>query len=582
MIVYFADRIMNILGSASTSLPKGLTITEDKKTEEIETGVAVFECTIPYDSETLREVEVCTAVGNYILRSDDGENEFYTIIETEKNTNAQEIYLYAEDAGMDLLNEIVGDYAASEAYPISHYINKFANDTGFVIGVNEAEGLNRKLSWEGEATAAARIASVATQFDNCEVSYSFDAKGLQITNKYINIYKKRGKDAGVQLRLNRDVNQIVTKKSIADLATSLQVTGGTPEDSEDPITLKGYEYDDGDMYVTSGGRLNSRNALTRWSRYVWEGEPNQQAGYTGHIIAQYSYDTTSQSELCNRAVSHLKEVCEVAVNYEIELSRLPDNVKIGDTVYIIDEQGELFLSSRVLKLETSRCNNTQAMTLGEYLIKSSGISEKVTDLAEQFAENAQSAKRAIAIANAAKDAAGEASEDAAANAENISAASLGITQLTESFSNLVTGANDESLMTQTEDGWVFNFAEYQKAISDAADSIAGLSSSASVMSSKVDILNQTVENLGEYTDYIHFGTENEKPCIILGETDSEFKVIITNTEIRFMEGSATPASISNETLNIEKAEIKEELRQGSFAWVARSNGNYGLVWKGDE
>ena len=42
MIIYFADRAMNILGSASTGLPKGLMITNDKKTEEISEGVAIF------------------------------------------------------------------------------------------------------------------------------------------------------------------------------------------------------------------------------------------------------------------------------------------------------------------------------------------------------------------------------------------------------------------------------------------------------------------------------------------------------------------------------------------------------------
>ena len=52
MIVYFADRQMNILGMGSTELREGLTIANDKKTEEIETGVAIFECDIPYDSST--------------------------------------------------------------------------------------------------------------------------------------------------------------------------------------------------------------------------------------------------------------------------------------------------------------------------------------------------------------------------------------------------------------------------------------------------------------------------------------------------------------------------------------------------
>lgn len=36
MIIYFADRRMNILGQASTALPEGLCIKNDKKTEEVE------------------------------------------------------------------------------------------------------------------------------------------------------------------------------------------------------------------------------------------------------------------------------------------------------------------------------------------------------------------------------------------------------------------------------------------------------------------------------------------------------------------------------------------------------------------
>lgn len=74
MIIYFADRAMNILGSASTGLPKGLMITNDKKTEEISEGVAIFECNLDYDfansnKDEKQEVDVkkLAAVGNFIL-----------------------------------------------------------------------------------------------------------------------------------------------------------------------------------------------------------------------------------------------------------------------------------------------------------------------------------------------------------------------------------------------------------------------------------------------------------------------------------------------------------------------------------
>ncbi len=39
MIIYFANRSMEIQGSASTGLPGGFTVVEDTKTEEIETGI---------------------------------------------------------------------------------------------------------------------------------------------------------------------------------------------------------------------------------------------------------------------------------------------------------------------------------------------------------------------------------------------------------------------------------------------------------------------------------------------------------------------------------------------------------------
>lgn len=401
MIIYFTDRKMNVLGQASTSLPQGLTVVADKKTEDIETGIAIFECEIPYDAKTLEEVKKCCEVGNYILRKHENENEFYTIIESEKDTKNQSIYIYCEDAGLDLLNEVVGPYTADKAYSIDYYINKFAYDSGFVIGINEASDLSRKLSWDGEATAAQRIRSVATQFDNCEISYSFDIDNLIITKKIINIYKKKGKDIGVQLRLNKEIDRIITKTSIANLATGLEVTGGIPDNAENPITLNGYKYDDGDFYV-SGNRLLSRKALQIWSRYLWAKEPSQVSGEVGHIVQQYSYDTTSQSELFNRALSELKKIREIEVNYDVDISKLPDNVKIGDRVNIIDDAGSLYLSTRLLKLEASIADKNKKSILGEHLIKGSGIAQKVIDLANKFSQNAQSAQRALEIANQAK------------------------------------------------------------------------------------------------------------------------------------------------------------------------------------
>lgn len=377
MILYFADRHMNVLGQASTELPKGLYISDDLKTEEVEAGVATLEFTLNYTASTRNNAKQYGSVGNYILRKNGDEQEFYTIITSEENIFKQEVEIYAEDAGMDLLNETVGEYKADKAYPASYYVEKFSDDSGFEIGINEVSNYNRKLSWEGETTASERILSVATQFD-AEVSYTFEIDRLKIKHKYINLHKKRGVDQGRELRINREVKNIIVKSSVEDLATALSVTGGYPEDSETPINLKGYKYDDGDIYL-SGSTIYSRSAVAKWSRYL-----SEKGNGTGHIVQTYTYDTLSQSELCNRAVSKLKKIYDAAVSYEVELAYLPDGIKIGDTVNIVDDAGELYLSARIMKLESSICNDEYTATLGEYKLKSSGISEKMESLAAQF------------------------------------------------------------------------------------------------------------------------------------------------------------------------------------------------------
>lgn len=387
MIIYFADRHMKVLGQASTGLPSGFSIRKDEKIEETDTGVASFSCYIAFEDKDRLAVEAMTDAGNYLLRKNDDENEFYTIIDSEVDPESHEVYIYAEDAGLDLLNEIADPYEATEAHPIAWYVEKWTEDSGFEIGINEIPNLTRKLKWDGESTITERLASVATQFDNAEISYSFDIDGLIITNKYINIHKKRGKDIGDELRINNHLNNIIVKKSVANLATALRVTGGTPDGQEDPITLKGYSYDDGDFYVDSNGILKSRKAVERWSRYCWE---KKIPGYEGHIEKTYSYDTTNKQTLCAHAVTELKSICEMEVNYEANIAILPDTVKIGDRVNIVDDNGELYVSARLLQLKTSIVEGTRKATFGEYLIKDSGISDKVEALAAQFAEIAKS------------------------------------------------------------------------------------------------------------------------------------------------------------------------------------------------
>ena len=553
MIVYFANRNMQILGQASTNLPNGYAISEDLKTEDIESGVATFSCRIGFDAANRAALEEMTEAGNYLLRSNGGENEFYTIIETEIDTKNRDIYIYAEDAGLDLLNEIADEFEATESHTAEWYVSKYIADSGFEIGINEIPASStRKLKWEGESTVTERLASIATQFGGFEVSYSFAIRGMEITNKYINLYQQRGKDVGEQLRLNRDIDRIVTKKSVADLATAFVCTGGTPDDAEKPITLSGYKYDDGDFYV-SGDRLYSRKAAEKWSRYVWNKEPNQLAtGNKGHIVRPYSYDTTSQATLCAHAITELKKVCDMAINYEVDITAL--DAKIGDRINIVDDAGELYLSTRILMLETSVVDKKQTATLGEHLIKSHGISQKVADLAAQFAKESQSTARALAIANNAKLAADNAQEQANTAVENATNAQ----KAAENATSAANTAQESATQAQTAAD------NAQTAVDKVEESITSLETTVTEASTAAQNAQKAADEATAKADEAKTAAANAEVNASTAKTEAETAKATAESAIskaETAEGTAntakTEAESAKETAEAAKADAEQ-------------------------
>ena len=164
--------------------------------------------------------------------------------------------------------------------------------------------------------------------------------------------------------------------------------------------------------------------------------------------------------------------------------------------------------------------------------------------------------------------------------ERVATAETLIHQLSDSISMLVVDGNGQSLMTQTDTGWTFSTSELQSAVNDISENLSALTTEIGDVNSTVDVLQQAVDDLGIIGEYVQIGTYEGEPCIELGESDSDFKLRITNTRMLFMEGTNVVAYISNQSLHIRKAVIEEELQQGEFVWKARSNGNLGLIWKG--
>jgi phage minor structural protein len=386
MIIYFADRDLEILGNASTRLPDGFRIHNDLTVEEIDTGVNTFSCVISYTQDDRADLEPMVAEGNYILKQsargddDNAYDSVYQIIEVECDTSTQEYSIYAEDAGLDLLNTLCP--AVTLTGNIGQMMNYFLpND--WSLNPMDVPTTSRTYTWDGESTCTERLLSVANLW-GCELYYSFVIDRLQITDRVVNVIEKRGNQEAIpQLRLNYDLKKIYWKKSIAELVTALAVTGGTPDGSDNPINLKGYNYSytdpsTGEVYRvdTATGQMRNETAMAKWSSAI---DPD------GLWVGSFQFDTTDKATLAGQARAYLQRHSQVEVTYEVDFEKLPDDIQIGDRVNIIDEDGELYLEARLLRIETCEAEDTQTATIGEYILRDSGISDKVAQMASELA-----------------------------------------------------------------------------------------------------------------------------------------------------------------------------------------------------
>lgn len=402
MIIYFADRMIDILGSASTSHNSRFVIVEDTKTEDSETGIGTFEFKVAFSDDNRLELEAMMKAGNCVLRAEsqsgegnesdryviDSSRDFFTITETEIDVQDRTIYAYAEDVGLDLINDLAPAKEYTSAADIETYINDFALNSGFTIRDNEIPGETRKLSWDSESTVSKRLQDIAESFD-CDISFAFEVQGLAVTEKYIDITDADGNETDVILYMDKDISNITVKESINNLATALYATG------KDKLTLSGYTYDDGDFYV-NGKYLFSRQALENWRRYAWK------PGSSGDIYREYSCEATTKLRLCEMAMEQLKIMREPEINYEVDIRKTDVPVSVRDRISVVDDKGELYLSAKVLQLETSVTSGTKKATLGDYIMQEAGISDKVMQLASGFSELSKTRYIWIAYAEDAK------------------------------------------------------------------------------------------------------------------------------------------------------------------------------------
>lgn len=156
-----------------------------------------------------------------------------------------------------------------------------------------------------------------------------------------------------------------------------------------------------------------------------------------------------------------------------------------------------------------------------------------------------------------------------------------IQKIQNSLATLVVGENGQSAMTQGPNGWTFSIGDIVSGVNNALSSAETLDQELGAVQGVVSGLQGSVEEISGKTSYITIGQDEDGgPTLELGRTDSLFRVVITNDEMAFMEGTNKIAYISNQQLYIRSSTVTNQLQIGqgdtAYVWEVHDNGNLGL------
>lgn len=371
------DRQQNLLTQIAYDSPEGLIAYDDTFAQDLETGISSYEFTV----DKLND-DVALVKAGCILFVQDAERILtFEVVRVEEDSESKTVY--AEDAGIDLINEYIGPYEANASYPITHYLNVFLWDSGWEIGTNELQNsTTRKLSWEGTNTAVKRIHELAGRF-NVEISYSIAIENGKIARKLVNVFRRIGKSNGVRLEYGVEVTKIKKTESIEELATSIVATG------QDGITLKDYdmpESDKQDWYL----RKDNGWLVYKPANRIWNRKAGQQGIDWHHNIPKlYESEAQTQKRLYAEAKNQLLKWVNPEVTYEVDIDMMPETINIGDTVSIVDHdyRPALTIEARISRIERSLIERTTGkVVITNVVEKQHSLDAKVRRMSERLNE----------------------------------------------------------------------------------------------------------------------------------------------------------------------------------------------------
>nr|DAP24889.1 MAG TPA: tail protein [Caudoviricetes sp.] len=345
MLLTIHDQHLNKVAFIDNNKQKTLNYYGDNWRRQLETGSSTFEFTVfkrKVQSDTSSK-QAYKSLNDKAFVSFRYKRKPYVFNVMKITEDEQTIKCYCENLNLELLNEYVNPYKASEALTFKQYCDNMGllNFSLLSIGINEIADRKLTLEWTGQDTKLARLLSLANKF-NAEIEFDTQLNPNSTLKSFkVNVYHENDEDHQGVGRVRTDI-RLEYKKNLKSIKRTVDKTSIFNAVRPVGKNSEGNE-------VTIGGMIDpikERNAKGILEFYQ-EGEtlfaPISQQMYPSVFAPENSDDqwirkdmtveSDNQSVIRAAGLKALKNAAYPAVSYEIDGFL---DVEIGDTVQIYD------------------------------------------------------------------------------------------------------------------------------------------------------------------------------------------------------------------------------------------------------
>ena len=363
-MIYLLDRNETMIGVFDNDTPFACPYYDDLHTENVQTGVNVFEFSVPGSHEMASRI---LEDGFVIFADLDGRFQMFQIkdIAEEAGNDSHSKTVYCEHTAIpDLLGTIIRPITLKDM-SLENALKNILQGTGWTLGEVDFQGL-KNIVFEDYITALDALYQLIEEY-SAELQYEIRFQQGEIVGRYVHVTERRGRVTNKLFVYGKDLQAVKQTVNTEGLVTALIGLGpGNTEGkrlsldgSTYPNMPAGYESDFTADYI------GSENALNEYGR---DGR---------HKFGVFVYDNAKDvNTLYAQTLAELKRREKPQTTYEMSVVTLErisgyeaDKVRAGDTINIDDVSlnPRLFLEARVIEIKRSKSDpEADQVVLGDY------------------------------------------------------------------------------------------------------------------------------------------------------------------------------------------------------------------------